>query len=77
MPDGILTVARFRFQIHYTPTGDAPPPEDDILAVSLLEKAGLSRSLKDGGTPSWLVDDDDSTAKPRYEIKDSDSGDTL
>lgn len=77
MPEAVLSVARFRFQIHYTPTGDAPPPEDDILSVSLLEKAGLSRSLKEDRTPNWLVDDEDSSPKPRYEIKDSDSGDSI
>jgi pSer/pThr/pTyr-binding forkhead associated (FHA) protein len=77
LPEAILSVARFRLQIHYTPPEDAIPPDDDILSVSLLEKAGLSKSLKDDKTPNWIIEDEESSPKPRYEIKDSDSADPV
>jgi adenylate cyclase len=42
MPGDVLSVAKHRFELVYTPEGAPPPPEDDDpFAVSLLEKAGL------------------------------------
>lgn len=72
MPDSTLSVARFRFQIHYRPTGDAPPPEAHLFSVSLLEKAGLAKALAGDKLPRW-AQKDDFPAKPRYEIQDVDS----
>ena len=44
LPGDELSVARHRFEVAYTPVGDAPPPEeDDPLAVSLMQRAGLVR----------------------------------
>lgn len=44
MPGDVVAIARHRYEVHYTPEGDAPPPKDeDPFAVSLLEKAGLLR----------------------------------
>ncbi len=44
LPGDELSIAKHRFEIRYTPDGDQPPPpDDDPLAVSLMEKAGLSR----------------------------------
>ncbi len=44
LPGDELSVAKHRFEIRYTPTGDQPPPpEEDPFALSLMEKAGLSR----------------------------------
>ncbi|MCH8830076.1 MAG: FHA domain-containing protein [Planctomycetes bacterium] len=42
MPGDVVSVAKHRYELMYTPTGDAPPPEDDDpFALSLMEKAGL------------------------------------
>jgi len=45
LPGDILSVARHRFQVVYSPQSDVPPPEleEDPFAQSLLEKAGLER----------------------------------
>ena len=44
MPGDILSVAKHRYEIIYTPTRDRPPPQedDDPFAKGLLEKAGLA-----------------------------------
>src|SRR5438034_383224 len=39
-PGAILSVARRRFEISYTPLADEPPPEENPFALGLLEKAG-------------------------------------
>ncbi|MCC7421117.1 MAG: FHA domain-containing protein [Planctomycetaceae bacterium] len=45
LPGDVLHVAKHRFEVQYTPTTDAPPPEEENpFARSLLEKAGLGRS---------------------------------
>ena len=44
MPGDVLSVAEHRYEVAYAPQGEAPPPEDeDPFALSLLEKAGLTR----------------------------------
>ncbi|MCH7565254.1 MAG: FHA domain-containing protein [Gemmatimonadetes bacterium] len=48
MPGDIVSVAKHRYELVYTPTGDGPPPEeDDPFAISLLEKAGLVQEQTD------------------------------
>ena len=48
MPGDIVSVAKHRYELVYTPTGDGPPPEeDDPFAISLLEKAGLLQEMTD------------------------------
>lgn len=43
-PGDILTIATVRYEIQYTPRGDAPPAEDveTILDRSLMDKAGIT-----------------------------------
>ena len=43
LPGDILSIARSQFQVNYQPQTDAPPPEveEDIMSMSLMEKAGL------------------------------------
>ncbi|MBM81376.1 MAG: forkhead-associated protein [Planctomycetaceae bacterium] len=45
LPGDILSVAKHRYEILYTPTSEGPPPDidEDPFARSLLEKAGLER----------------------------------
>jgi pSer/pThr/pTyr-binding forkhead associated (FHA) protein len=47
-PGDEVSIAKHRYEIRYTPSGDAPPPEDieegqNPFGRSLLEKAGLAR----------------------------------
>jgi hypothetical protein len=44
MPGDVISVAKHRYEVNYSPNGAAPPPEAeaDPLSMSLLEKAGLS-----------------------------------
>jgi hypothetical protein len=42
LPQSVLGLARYRFTIHYAPTGPAPEMDsENLFAQSLLEKAGL------------------------------------
>jgi adenylate cyclase len=51
-PGDELSIAKHAFVIQYQPAADAPPPEEeDPLAVSLLEKAGLMRHQPRGPRP--------------------------
>ena len=48
MPGDVISVAKHRYEVAYSPNGAAPPPEEeDPFAMGLLEKAGLSRRGKD------------------------------
>jgi pSer/pThr/pTyr-binding forkhead associated (FHA) protein len=40
-PGEILSIARLRYEVAYTPLADEPPPEENPFALGLLEKAGL------------------------------------
>ena len=53
-PGDILSVAKHRYEVHYSPSelgAIGPPPRDersdDILGTSLLERAGLKRREED------------------------------
>ncbi|HEY2250338.1 MAG TPA: FHA domain-containing protein [Planctomycetaceae bacterium] len=41
-PGDILSIAKLRYEIDYTPLSDELPPEENPFALSLLEKAGLA-----------------------------------
>lgn len=49
MPGDVLSIARHEFQISYEPEGTEPPPqiEEDIMSMSLMEKAGLVSRKRD------------------------------
>lgn len=44
VPGDELAIAKHRYEITYTPSGDAPPPqeEENPFEIGLLEKAGLA-----------------------------------
>ncbi len=47
LPGDEVSIAKHRYELIYRPEGDEPPPVDeDPFAISLLEKAGLSRQRK-------------------------------
>lgn len=61
MPGDVLSVAKHRYEINYTPNGAAPPPEEENpFAQGLLEKAGL------GGRRN-----DDTVRRPKPDLMDS------
>ena len=65
-PESVLALAHHRFTIHYTPTGDAPPPdEENIFAQGLLEKLGLAKQLGEGGRSARADAEDDPDLKRR------------
>lgn len=45
MPGDVISVSKHRYEVNYSPNGEAPPPmaEPDPLSIGLLEKAGLNR----------------------------------
>ncbi len=52
-PGDEIVIAKHRYEMRYTPTGDAPPPElegENPFARSLLEKAGLARPERRPGS---------------------------
>ena len=63
LPGDVLSVAKHRYEILYTPTTDGPPPEvdEDPFSRSLLEKAGLERKPERPQVPRERrkPDDDD------------------
>lgn len=69
MPGDILRVAKLRFEIDYKPEGDVPPPEENPFAKSLLEKAGLKRSLERDPDPNWLKSDQDPEPEKRIDLE--------
>jgi adenylate cyclase len=42
-PGEVLSIAKRRFEVMYTPLAEEPPPDDNPFALSLLEKSGLAR----------------------------------
>jgi len=68
MPGDILRVAKLRYEIDYKPEGDVPPPEENPFAKSLLEKAGLQRSLERDPDPNWLKSDQDPEPENRIDL---------
>ncbi|MFN0052146.1 MAG: FHA domain-containing protein [Planctomycetales bacterium] len=42
LPGEILSIARLRYELNYTPQADEPPPDENPFGMSLLEKAGLA-----------------------------------
>jgi hypothetical protein len=54
------------------PKGDFAPAEADPFAVSLLEKAGLAGAFEGRKLPRWAEMDDDTEARRRYELNETD-----
>ncbi len=69
MPGDILRVSKQRYEIDYKPEGDAPPPEENPFEKSLLEKAGLQRSLDRDPNPNWLKSDQDPEPEKRIDLE--------
>ena len=72
MPESVLSVAKLRYQIDYTPSGEGPPPEEDPFAKSLLEKAGLAKQLDAGHVPKWMKRDDADPPRKKWTLDGSD-----
>jgi len=61
MPGDVLSVAKHRYEVNYSPEAEAPPPVEavpDPLSMSLLEKAGLShRGASSGSRVAGILSD--------------------
>lgn len=68
-PGDILSIAKLRFEIAYTPQGDEPPPEENPFALSLMEKAGLARRGESGAVGQPLPPENDNDRKKRWTIE--------
>lgn len=67
LPGDVLSVAKHKYEVAYSPQGDAPPPEDeDPFAQSLLEKAGLTRRKVEEIERSTPLDEEEK--RVRYEL---------
>ena len=71
MPQSVLSISNHRYQIVYEPSGDAPPPEIDPFAISLLEKAGLAKQGDVRSTAKWARDDDDQPKSKRWTLDEN------
>ncbi len=74
LPASVLALAQHRFTIHYTPSGDAPPPqEENLFAQGLLEKLGLAKQLGAGSQATREeVKDDPDLSRKRYNLEPDD-----
>lgn len=68
MPGSTLSVAKFRFEIDYQPTSSEPPPMDNLLERSLMERAGLTKELEKNANPGWLKSDQDPEQVKRIDL---------
>jgi pSer/pThr/pTyr-binding forkhead associated (FHA) protein len=68
-PKNVLWIAKLRYQIDYTPSGDGPPAEENPFAKSLLEKAGLTKQFDSGRDIQWGRQDQDPPRK-RWTLDD-------
>ena len=70
LPESVLALAKHRFTLHYTPSGEHPPPEEreNPFAQSLLEKAGLTKHFGNGRLTGRWRDEDDADRRQRYTL---------
>ena len=70
LPESVLALAKHRFTVHYTPSGEHSPPEEreNPFAQSLLEKAGLTKHFSDGRLTGRWRDEDDTDRRQRYTL---------
>ena len=78
MPGDVVSLSKHRYELIYTPIGDAPPSEEeDPFAVPLLVKAGLmrlqldetetsSRSSGKAGLSDWPMEDEEGETNHRH-----------
>jgi adenylate cyclase len=67
-PGEILSIAKLRFEIVYTPQADEPPPEENPFALGLLEKAGLAGRGSAGGQPAFPPVRDEEPLRKKWSI---------
>ena len=71
MPGDVISVSKHRYEVNYSPSGEAPPveAEPDPLSMSLLEKAGLShRGNPDASRFSKSSPDARRESAPRHSL---------
>jgi len=71
-PGEILSIAKYRFEIAYTPLADEPPPEENPFALGLLEKAGLAGRGRAAPRPEFPRAPDDDAPRKKWSIGGTD-----
>ncbi len=70
-PGEVLWIAKHRFEITYTPLAAEPPQEENPFALSLLEKAGLSRRGAPVAEPRLPAAPAEDPARKRWSIDET------
>jgi adenylate cyclase len=70
-PGEVLSIAKHRFEISYTPLTDEPPPEENPFALSLMEKAGLVRRGSPVRESRLPAERDEEPTRKRWSIDDT------
>ncbi|MBI3862520.1 MAG: FHA domain-containing protein [Planctomycetia bacterium] len=70
-PGEILSIAKLRFEIAYSPLEDEPPQEENPFALSLMEKAGIARRGSPAAEPRLPREPDDEPARKRWSIDET------
>lgn len=76
MPGDILSVARHRFEVNYTPDGDGElPEEENPFARGLLEKAGLETAPRRPKKKKPDDEEEPAAAPPAPKVQTADEDD--
>jgi adenylate cyclase len=70
-PGVVLSIAKLRFEVSYTPLSDEPPPEENPFALSLMEKAGLVRRGKPLSESRLPKATDEEPSRKRWQIEEA------
>jgi pSer/pThr/pTyr-binding forkhead associated (FHA) protein len=71
-PGEILSIAKLRYEIAYTPGADEPPPEENPFALGLLEKAGLVTRGAAGAEPRLPRVHEEEPQRKKWSIDEND-----
>ncbi len=66
-PGEVLSIAKHRYEIAYTPLADEAPPEENPFALSLMEKAGLV-GRAGSALPGLPTQRDDENVRKKWSI---------
>lgn len=67
-PDCLLGLGKYRYTVHYTPTGEDLPDDGPRFKKSLLEAAGLSKQFDGNRLGGQVLEQEESDKKKKYEL---------